>query len=54
MIYSIVYSEYMEFEEDIEAMSIQEAKDKFEEAVKTGGIEPVAARVMDYEVTPVI
>lgn len=51
-LFNIVYSEYMEYEDDIEAVTIAEAKRKFEEAVKAGQIEPVTARVMEYEVTP--
>ena len=54
MIYSIVYSEYMEYEEDIEAVNIQEAKKKFEEAVSCGQLEPTTARVMEYQVDPEI
>ena len=54
MIYTITYSEYMEFEESIEAISIEEAKKKFEEAVSKGECEPVTARVMEYVVDPEI
>ena len=54
MIYNITYSEYMEYEEDIEAMSIEEAKRKFEEAVSSGEVEPTTARIMEYQVDPEI
>lgn len=54
MIYNINYSEYMEFEEEIEAVNIEEAKRKFEEAVKNGECEPITARVMEYVVDPEI
>jgi hypothetical protein len=52
MTYNIIYAEYMEYDEDIEAVSIEEAKRKFEDAVSSGEIEPVQARVMEYQVEP--
>ena len=44
MNYTILYSEYMEYE----------AKKKFEEQVQAGQIEPTAARVTEYKVEPVV
>ena len=54
MIYNITYSEYLEYEEDIEAISIDEAKKKFEEEVSLGQLEPTTARIMEYQVDPEI
>jgi hypothetical protein len=42
----------MEYEEDIEAVSIEEAKRQFETAVQNGEIEPTTAKVMEYKVEP--
>lgn len=52
MIYKIQYSEYMEYDEDVEATSIEEAKRKFEAMVAAGEVEPITARVMEYVVDP--
>jgi hypothetical protein len=52
MTYTIIYSEYMEYEEDIEAVNIEEAKSKFESSVTNGEIEPIEAKVMQYKVEP--
>ena len=54
MNYTVIYSEYMEYEEEIEASSIAEAKQKFEEIVQAGSCEPTAARVTVYKVEPVV
>ena len=54
MEYTIIYSEYMEYEEEIEAPNIDEAKRKFEEQVQAGSIEPTAARVTEYKVEPIV
>ena len=51
MMYKVLYAEYMEYEEDVEASSEQEAKVQFERAVQDGQIEPTEARVMEYKVS---
>jgi hypothetical protein len=42
----------MEYEEDIEAVSIDEAKKQFEAAVSEGQVEPTEARIIEYTVEP--
>ena len=54
MIFNISYSEYMEYEEDIEAVNIEEAKKKFEQAVSDGQLEPMTARIIEYVVDPAL
>jgi hypothetical protein len=54
MIYTISYSEYMEYEETIEATTIEEAKRKFEDVVSNGGVVPVTARILEYQVDPIV
>lgn len=54
MTYTITYCEYLEYEEDVEAATIEEAKRKFEDMVSSGGVEPVTARILDYQVDPLI
>ena len=52
--FNIIYSEYMEYEEDVEAINIEEAKKQFEQAVSDGQVEPMTARIIEYVVDPVV
>ena len=50
MLYKIIYAEYMEYEEDVEASTPEEAKRQFEQAVEDGQVEPLEARIIQYKV----
>jgi len=50
--FTIHYSEYLEYEEDVEASTIDEAKKQFELAVDDGQVEPVTAKILEYKVVP--
>lgn len=52
--FNVNYIEYMEYEEEIEATNIDEAKRQFEIAVEMGQVEPIEARVLEYKVMPKI
>lgn len=54
MLFKIIYSEYMEYEEQFEATTIEEAKRQFEEAVQDGQAEPTSAQVCEYKVEPIL
>jgi len=50
--FKIMYTEYLEYDEDVEASSEAEAKKQFESAVEDGQVEPVEARIVEYKVQP--
>ena len=50
MNYKIIYVEYMEYEEDVEATSEEEARKQFQQAVEDGQVEPIEARIVEYKV----
>ena len=54
MQFKIIYSEYMEYEEEVEAETVDEAKREFEEQVTEGHAEPTSAQVCEYKVVPVV
>jgi hypothetical protein len=54
MLFKIIYSEYMEYEEEVEATTIDEAKKKLEEEVTDGQAEPTSAQVCEYKVEPIV
>ena len=50
--FTINYSEYLEYEEEVEATTIEEAKKQFELAVEDGQVEPTTAKILEYKVMP--
>ena len=50
--FTINYSEYLEYEEEVEAVTIDVAKRQFELAVEDGQVEPVTAKIIEYKVVP--
>lgn len=48
--FTINYSEFMSYQEDIEAINVEEARTKFEQAVENGQFEPVEAKIINYDI----